>query len=135
MATTWTKAQGSNRSTVSTQTTTESAPTGITEGFDLNSVGGFSIFVACDSGQSFSSAVVEAFRAYRFSQLTQRWSRSPEHDLDIVTDHVGARDICFDAWTVSNPRGRIAHVANAVLVTGGALTITYEATKLSGEET
>lgn len=135
MATTWTKVSGSNRSTVSTQTTTESAPTSAIEGFDLNGVGGFTIHVACDSGQTFSGAVTEAFRACRYSVITGLWGRSSEHDLDITTDHTGNRVIVFDAWTVSNPRGRIAHVANGVTVTGGGLTITYEATKLSGDET
>lgn len=131
---TWVKVSGSNRSTQSVQATTESAPTLGTDGFDLNGVGGFTIHVACDSGQTFNGAVVEAFRAYRYSWITGLWGRSPEHDLDITTDHTGSRVIVFDAWTVSNPRGRLAHVANGVVVTGGGLTLTYEATRLSGEE-
>ena len=130
MATTWNLIGPGSRSVVSTQTTTESAPTLSTEGLLLEDVAGFRVCFSCDSAQTFNAAG-SVFQAYVYSGSTTRWARSAEHDVTVGTSHTGFRDFSV-TFSVSSPRGRVAHIANAIGVTGGNLTLTYEASFLSG---
>jgi len=130
VATTW--AKYSARSVVSTQTTTEAAPTGGSEGLDLESVAGFTIHFACDVGETFTSAA-SVFEAYRYNSRTGIWSRSAEHDVTVGAEGLGKRAFAV-SYQVASPRDRVAHVANAVSVSGGGLTLDYRCSQLNGTD-
>jgi hypothetical protein len=98
----------------------------------LDDVAGFTVHISCDASESFDDAA-STFLAYRYSYYTERWSRSAEHDITVGTANLGQRDFST-TYTIAAPRGRVAHVANAVSVTGGNLTLTYEASRLSGKD-
>ena len=131
---TWNVLPTSGRSATSVQAASESAPTLATEGCNLMDVAGFDLYVEADSGQTFT-ATTGAFYGYKFSDLLNAWYRAPEVDVSIPTGGVGQRRVVFPGWTVSNPRDRIAHVANSIAVSGGGVTVTYICTSLHGSRT
>lgn len=130
MATTWARIGNSPRSVVSTQTTSESAPSDAGDGMLLEDVAGFRVCFSCDAGKTFNDAA-SVFEAYVYSPSAGRWARSAEHDVTVGALNIGNRDFSV-TFSVASPRGRIAHIANAIGVTGGALTLTYESSALSG---
>jgi hypothetical protein len=113
--------------------TGESAPTLATEGMNLDSVGGFDLTVACDEGETFSAPAAGTLQAYRYFSTPAAWFRAPEFDVTIPAAVEGLRYAAFPGWTVANPHGRIAHIADSVSVSGGGLTIAYTATSIQGE--
>jgi hypothetical protein len=121
---TWAELGSSGRSVTSTQNATDSAPTLDTEGCNLSDVGGFDLFVECQNAQTFTGTT-GSFQAYKWSENLAAWYRAPELDVSIPTGGVGQRRVVFPGWNVSAPRGRVAHIANSVAVSGGTLTVSY----------
>jgi hypothetical protein len=111
---------------------TEAAPTAEHDGFSLGGVGGFSLVVQCDEGQTFNAAT-GSLLAYLHDPLTG-WQRAADSALDLPIPAValGQRGVVFSGFSVANPRGRICHVPSGVGVTGGSLTITYLGTNKRG---
>lgn len=132
MATTWDLLPGAIRSCISTQTTSESVPTLATEGLNLDSVAGFVLIFSCDLGEFFNNAA-SVFKAYRYDPFLNRWARAAEHDVTVGTANVNERDFAV-AFQVSTPRGRIAHIASSIGVSGGGLTLRYITTQLVGTD-
>jgi hypothetical protein len=123
-------------SVASSRSTTEAAPSGL-DGLALAGVGGFDLVVECEEGQTFTGATPGALLGYRGYPRGAAIDWAPAGDLDVTIPAAaaGQRRWALTGWTVANPRGRIAHIASGVQVTGGALTVRYECTTLRGHRT
>jgi len=129
---TWNRLSG--RSTYSTQTATDSAPTSSEDGLNLADLNGFALTLAADSGQTLTG-VGGALQAYFYDDSVGFWARAPELDLNVQTGSVGTRACTFTGFQVSHPRGRLAHICNGISVSGGNLTVTYSCSGLYGDRT
>jgi hypothetical protein len=130
---TWALLPSMGRSSVSVQAASESAP-GATDGCNLNDVGGFDLVLEADNGETFSGT--GKLDAYRQHDAAVGWAYSPSSTIDLATltpSIAGQRRFSVEGWTVANPRGAIAHVANGVGVSGGGITVRYYCTGLKGE--
>lgn len=129
---TWTLAGAFTRSVISKQSTTDSAPTLATDGMNMDSVAGFNLYVACDTGQTFTGT--GTFPAYVYDSTAGGWAKSDTSlDLAVFPLAIGKSLIVYTGFTVASPRGQIAHIATGVGVTGGGLTLTYTCNSLHGE--
>ena len=125
-----------NRSTKSVyqiQSPGASAPTDPTDGLNLESIAGFTLYATCDSGQSFNSAAT-MLKAYRYDPYVGIWARAAELDITIGSEPLTLRSIAT-AFSVSSPRGSIAHIWDGTGVSGGNLTISYTVSMLTGDRT
>jgi hypothetical protein len=122
-----------NRSRQSVQAATESAPTTMEEGVNLDSVSGFTVHFSCDSGQTFSSTA-GGFSAYVWNEFALAWSRTPELDIAVPTNAVGLRRFSSTGWNVASPRARVAHVASGIGISGGSVTVDYTCSLLRGDQ-
>lgn len=127
---TWTSLGG--RSVRGAQSATDTIPThGSKPGVNLADVGGFTVTMECDAGQTFATAA-GSFQAWYDDELLSDISYMPEVDLVLPTSAVGQRRVSFGGFTVASPRGHLAHIANGIQVTGGSLTVTYTCSTLRG---
>jgi hypothetical protein len=109
---------------------TEAAPTtNAPDGVLLVGVGGFTLIAECDVGQTFQGT--GNFLAYLWDPLSD-WAYSNDILVPVPASASGQRRIAFPGWTVSNPRGRVAHIASGVGITGGNITLKYCCTMLKG---
>ena len=129
---TWALLYNNGRSVISTQATTEAAPAADTDGLNLDSVAGFTVHIACDNGFAFSDPT-STFIAYRYSPESGLWARAAENDITVGSAGNGQQTIAV-SFQVASPRGRIAHIANNVSITGGTtpLTLRYLCNQLTG---
>jgi len=129
---TWAPLANNARSVISYQATSESAPTLSTDGLNLDSVAGFVVHIACDNGYAFADPT-STFIAYRYSPESGLWARASENDITVGSAGNGQQTIAV-SFQVASPRGRIAHIANGVNITGGAtpLTLRYLCNQLTG---
>lgn len=125
---TWTRVARNSVSSV--QATTETAPSTESDvGMDLDQVGAFDVQFECDSGQTFTSTD-GTFEAYRLHD-DGLWSRHYSNDVVLTADDISRRKFSRK-FTVDNPRGRIAHIAVGIVVSGGGITLRYWPTSLRG---
>lgn len=130
MAAVWTAISG--RSTKGVMAATDTAPTGAEDGLNLSDVAGFSIHVELEAGQTITAAA-GGLKAYLFDPIVGFWSRTPELDVSFASSDVGERRVSRTGYTVSSPRGRLAHIASGMTVSGGGVTVYYSCSILSGE--
>jgi hypothetical protein len=129
---TWATIAGMGRSTESLQATTEAGPPGDSDGCNLNDVGGFDLVVEATSGTFGGAGTLSAYRQH---DATVGWSYSPGSTIDLATltpSVVGSSRFSVEGWTVANPRGFIAHLANGITGVGG-VRVRYYCTGLKGE--
>jgi hypothetical protein len=128
MAATWSLV--SSYSAKSVQATTETAPIAATDGADLTPCAGFNLYAEADSGQTFTGT--GDFVAFMYDPICG-WSRASELDASAVAADADNRRIFLGSFPISAPRGRVAHVCNAVGVSGGGVTLYYAMSSLLGE--
>lgn len=128
MAATWTKI--APYSSKAAQATTEDAPALATEGVDLTPCAGLNLYAEADEGQTFTGS--GDFVGFMYDPLCG-WSRASELDVSIVAADAGNRRVFLGAFPVSAPRGRMAHAANGVGVSGGGVTLYYAMSDLYGQ--
>lgn len=123
------------RSVISTQALTESAPSAASEGLTFVDVGGWDIWVIAEAAQTLSGA--GSLTGYRYDDLAGGWGICPDLTIAIPATVAGNRRACVATnWTVANPRGNIAHIANGITVSGGTtVQVLYVATMLRGFRT
>jgi hypothetical protein len=100
------------------------------DGLALKGVAGCVVYVECPNGTFTGTGRLKAFLA---DPLLAGWARAPDFDLVFGPDHVGSTRVAFAFPFITNPRGAIAHLADAVGVTGAAgLKLLYTCTLLNG---
>jgi hypothetical protein len=120
-APTWTTlAPRSVRGTCATGTCSD-APTLVSQGMNLEGVGGVTVHVCADSGQTLSGA--GTLQAYVWNDQLQYWSRLIDRDLSVT--HSAYRCQAFDVLWVGGPRGRLAFVPSGVTVSSGGLIVDH----------
>jgi len=125
---TWGPTASGGRSVVSVQATTEAGPPADGDGVNVNDVGGFDLVVEADEGQTLSGT--GELVGYR--QHESGWAFAKDSAVTIDSSANGQRRIVFTGWTVANPRGFVAHLANGVGVSAGGLRLYYYCTTLRG---
>jgi hypothetical protein len=98
---------------------------------NLDEVAGFVLHCYADVGQTINAAG-GVFQAYRYDEVAAVWMRAAELDVTITADDIGGRGFST-AFQVASPRGRVAHIANLVGVSGGGVTLDYLVSYLSGK--
>jgi hypothetical protein len=121
-----------SRSYRSVQAATEADPSGVA-GTPLAGVGGLGIHVVCDNGQTFTGTG-GSLMAFAWDELVALWLPCPGSDLLIPSAAVGKQGFTDLGWTISAPRGRIAHVCKGVQISGGSITITYACSGIVGQK-
>jgi hypothetical protein len=127
-----TKGTISPLSVVSIQNPTDSAPTLATDGQALAGIGGFTLVLEADLGQTLTGAGNLLGFSY---DSCNGWARSPDIDVQIPSAAAGQRRVAFPGWTISNPRGSVAHVAAGVGVSSGGLSLYYCCTTVRAHRT
>lgn len=117
---TWTSADNGLVSIASCTSTTESAPTLVTEGLSLAGVKGIVVVIET-AGTLTAGGVLQAY-IWNDSAGTPSWVRVPDHDLTVQALAKQA----FSGFAVTSPRGRIAFIPSGV---GLASTIYITATR------
>lgn len=128
---TWTRLE--QRTIKSSQTApSDSAPSSASDGLDLLAVGGFVLIAECDAGQTFSSAS-GGFLGYLYDAVVGAWVRASDLDCVVPAAAVGQRRFAWPGFTVANPRGKVAHIASSLSLSGGNITTYYTCTEVSGK--
>jgi hypothetical protein len=128
----WSPVSGASRSVTGTgavNCTLTVASASATAGLNLSGVGGFSVRVCADSGQTITTAF--SLSAYVQDAYTLIWARSK--DWDLVGTLTGDRCYQIGGWQVVSPAGRVAYAPSAGAVSSGSVTIHLKATNLAGE--
>jgi hypothetical protein len=94
-------------------------------GMWLNGVGGFSVWVCADAGQTITTAF--SLTAYAQEPYSLLWGPQPQWDA--TTTATGARCIPIGSgFQVDSPAGRVAYGVSAGAVSSGNITIKIVAT-------
>ena len=126
------RADGTGRSVISVQTTSDSPPSASTDGMSLKSVAGFSVTLEADSGQTLSGA--GSLTCWTFHSAINGWARLPDADITIPAACAGNRRYGSVSFQVIAPRGQIAFIANGVTVSAGGCTLYMTANGLYGDD-
>lgn len=103
--------------TTTTQNTTGSAPTLVTQGASMAGAKKYRVTISAESGQTLSGAGSEL--CYFWNIDLARWARCSTL-LDIsLTGISGVRDYTATGFIVDVPRGRIFYMPSGVTVSGG----------------
>jgi hypothetical protein len=128
---TWTNPGGSSpgRTTLqSVQSTTESAPTGASEGAGLEGVGTVQVVAQAPSGQTFDGT--GSLLGYVLPPDSTVWVRAPRCDLE-MDDANGLAAVSLPSLEVASPAGRFALVCSGVGLSGGTeVTLTLTSTSI-----
>jgi hypothetical protein len=106
----------------SVQSATDTAPSGALDGIGLRGLSGFTLTVECDVGQTFLGG--GQLDLYHYDPQTGLpWSPLVDREFQIPPAAIGLRR--FSAvFEVVSSRGRVAFIANGLLLSGGGVTIT-----------
>lgn len=110
------------RTVSAAQSLTQSAPTLVTEGLDLNDVEGFRVTVCAASGQTLSGA--GSMQAYLWDNDLGLWARNPDLDFNVTAT---TRCQVSPDFQVMVAAGRVYFAATGVTVSSGTLTVQHKA--------
>ena len=102
---------------------TEAKPTDgdTTAGASLTNVGGYTVFLEADAGQTLSGS--GTLYAYLYNPQTSKWHYAPDLSFVVPSSATGQSGVGFIGVYVSSPWGRVCYRPNAVGVSAGNLTI------------
>jgi hypothetical protein len=124
MAATWESI--GERAVKSVQAATEAVPTNPADGFHITNIHAFSLTVECDNGQTFLD-VSGALDLYHYDPVVGAWSRVAYGSQFVPPEAAGLRRFTVP-FTIANARGRLAHIANGLNLSGGGVTLYYAPT-------
>jgi hypothetical protein len=121
---TWATISGAERSVQATgaaNCTFTVATATATAGMNMVGVGGFSVEVCADSGQTITTSF--ALSAYTYSTYGLLWMPAPGYNLPAPSDGTGDRCQQIGGFIAWGPIGRIAYAPSAGAVSSGNITI------------
>lgn len=134
MATTWT-ATGSRSVKAVCTTGTEAAPTLATEGMQLDSVDGFTLYLAADAGQTITGGT--SLKCYLRNRIDGVWARFADWDVSLGAGNFTVQETTFagpsagKGWPIIDRADRLAFVPSGVTVSSGNVTLFHNASSLA----
>ena len=95
------------------------APTLVTEGVQLNGVGGITVTVCAAAGQTLSGS--GTLTAYVWNESTSTWANAPDYNLTVTGTTVRCQN--FAPFWVADTHGRIAWVTTTVTASSNSVTV------------